>query len=111
MTTKTATLPATVSELYPSPWLHATDLAGHRARVTIEGVSVEDIRQRDGGTAPKAVLTFAGKTKRLILNKTQCEALVECTGTERLAAWAGHSVVLTEGRAPNGKPTITIERS
>ena len=100
----------TVSDLYPSPWLCAADLGGKRIRVTIERVDVEAIRQRDGGTAPRAVLTFQRARKRMILNRTQCEALVALTGSERLADWVGHDILLSPGTAPNGKPTIVIER-
>ena len=100
--------PETVSELFPRPWLCAADLQGRPVRVTIHRVDVEDVRQRDGSTVLKAVLTFERATKRMILNKTQCEALAELTGTERLAEWVGHSVVLSPGTAPNGKPTIVI---
>ena len=98
----------TVSDLYPSPWLCAADLGGKRIRVTIERVDVEAIRQRDGGTAPRAVLTFQRARKRMILNKTQCDQMVTLTGTERLADWVSHEVVLSPGTAPNGKPTIVI---
>ena len=100
--------PETVSELYPSPWLCAADLQGRQVRVTIHRVDAEDIRQRDGSTATKAVLTFERAQKRLILSKTQCEALATMTGSEPLPEWVGHSIVLGPGTASNGKATIII---
>ena len=102
--------PATVSELYPSPWLRADDLQGRTVTVTVGRVAIEDIRQRDGETQPRAVLAFAGKRKRLILNKTQCEAMASATGSERFDDWTGATVTLRPGTAPNGKPTVIVER-
>lgn len=102
--------PTTVSELFPSRWLTAADLAGRPVRVVIESVDFENMRQRDGTTERKAVITFEKAHKQLVLNKTQAQAIMNLAGSERFADWPGVAVVLTEGRAPNGKPTITIER-
>ena len=99
-----------MSELYPSPWLHADDLQGRTVTVTVARVTIEDVRQRDGTTETRAVLSFVGKRKRLICNKTQCEALAESTGSEAFADWGRATVTLRPGTAPNGKPTIVIER-
>ena len=101
--------PETVSELYPRQWLRADDLAGKAHVVTIRRADVETLRQYDGTTAPRAVLTFEGARMRLILNKTQCKALAEVTGSERFSDWAGHKVRLAPATAHNGKPTIQIK--
>ena len=55
-------------DLYQSPWLSLPDLAGRAVRVAISEVRVEEMKQRDGDKARKAVLSFSGKKKRLILN-------------------------------------------
>ncbi len=102
--------PTTVSELFPSQWLQAADLGGRPVRVVIERVDFEELRQRDGTRERKAIVTFEKAHKRLILNKTQAHAILTIAGSERFADWPGVAVVLTEGRAPNGRPTITIER-
>ena len=103
--------PATVSELYPSPWLKPEDLAGRAVTVKIVAAQVETIRQFDGTQAPKLVLTFEKATKRLIVNKTQAKRLAEVTKTEAFADWAGHRVTLKPAVAQNGKPTIGIDPS
>jgi hypothetical protein len=100
--------PATVSELYPSKWLKRDDLAGRPVRVKIEAVNIETFRQPDGTSKVSAVVTFAGKTKRLICNKTQCNAFASVTGSERFADWVGHEVMLAPATSQNGKPTIAI---
>jgi hypothetical protein len=98
----------TVSELYPDRWLKARHLQGRAVTVKIAGVSVEELRLPDGSKKIAAVLAFERATKRLILNKTMCQALIAITKTERLGEWAGHSITLAPAMAPNGKPTIKI---
>ena len=65
------------------------------------------IRQRDGSTAPKIVLGFVGKQKRLILTKTQGLAISAALG-DRTEGWPGAQLQLREGRVHNGKPTIIV---
>ena len=98
----------TVSELYPDRWLKARHLGGKAVTVKIAGVSVEELRLPDGSKKIAAILAFPKTDKRLILNKTQCQAMIAVTGTERLGEWAGHSITLAPATAPNGKDTIKI---
>ena len=100
--------PKTVSELYPPKWVKAVDLGGRAVNVKITGVAVESFRLPDGTFRESAVLAFEGKTKRLILNKTQCKQLTALAGSERFEDWIGRSVSLSPARAQNGKPTIEI---
>ncbi len=100
--------PKTVSELYPPKWVKAADLGGRAVSVKIAEVVVESFRLPDGTHRASAVLAFEGKTKRLILNKTQCKQLVEITGSERFEEWVGKTVALAPATAQNGKPTIAI---
>ena len=101
--------PRTVSDLFPSPWLKAEDLAGRAVVVKIVAAQVETLRQFDGTQAPKLVLTFENAKKRLIVNKTQAKRLAEVTKTEAFDAWAGHRVTLKPAVAQNGKPTVGID--
>ncbi len=102
--------PETVSELYPRPWLRAEDLAGP-VTVTIKSVELRDFRQPDGATKPAAVLSFERATKRLILNKTQCRAIMALVGSERFADWPGHRIRLAPATAPNGRPTVSVQEA
>ena len=102
--------PETVAELFPSEWLTADALQGRQVRVVIERIDFEDLRQRDGTRERKAVVTFEKAHKRLILNRTQAKAIQAIAASERFADWPGLAVVLREGQAPNGKPTIIVER-
>jgi hypothetical protein len=67
--------PQTVSDLYPSKWLKADDLAGRSVTLTITGVTVEQLHNpRTHRPEPKAILDF-GRSKRLPLNQTQGHAI------------------------------------
>jgi hypothetical protein len=98
----------TVTDLYPERWLKARHLEGRAVVVKIAGVSVEELRLPDGSKKIAAILAFPRTEKRLILNKTMCQAMIAATGTERLGEWAGHSITLSPATAPNGKDTILI---
>jgi len=96
-------------DLWPDKWLKAEHLQGRRPTVAVETVVVERLHSPQTRKAePRLVASFYGKSLRLILNKTQAQALAAITGTEDYTAWPGHQVVLSAGIAPNGKGTITI---
>ena len=103
--------PKTVSELYPMKWLKAADLPGPVV-VRIEGISFEELYDQQAREySTKLVISFVGARKRLIPNKTQCEAIWEITGSENFDDWPGCEVELKPGRARNGKPTIIIGKA
>lgn len=103
------TSPKSVSELYPPKWVRVEDLQGRPATVIIAAVSVEDLRSF-GSTdrEPRAILSFEGKTRRLILNQTQCKQVAQALGSEAFADWVGKRLQLIPTIAPNKKPTIGI---
>jgi len=99
-----------VSDVYPL-WLHADDLKGKAVTVKIARVDLEVFHTPGGKERPALVLSFEKAKRRLILNKTQANALVRVLGTERLAEWPGKAVTLAPGQAPNGKQTIIIKEA
>lgn len=100
--------PQTISELYPSKWLKATDLPAGGRVATVERYEVQDFHKPNNKTEPALVLYFERATKALITNKTQLKAMEEITGSERFADWPGARVHLQPAIAPNKKPTIEI---
>lgn len=78
-----------INGAFPSNYLNAAALQGHRIVVTISHVAMEDI-----GDEHKAVLYFQGKEKGLILNKTNANMLKEITGSDETEEWKGMPVVL-----------------
>ena len=100
--------PQTVSDLYPSRWLKADDLNGRTITLKITAVTLEPIRNpRTNKEEIKAIMDF-GRTKRLILNKTQCLAMADIARSEVFADWPETAVTLRPARAHNNKPTIII---
>jgi len=98
-------------DVYPSQWLTAEDLQGRQATVRISGVAVEELRQQTGSKEPKLVLSFVGKSKKMVCNKTQCKALAQITGTDLFEGWKDVQITLAPAMASNGKPTIAILRA
>ena len=104
--------PTKLSELqaYTSPWLKASDLQGRAATVTIETATVEEIRQQTGQKEARIVVAFAGKSKRLICNKTQALTLADLAKTEVFDNWRGLVVTLEPATTRSGQDTINIRR-
>lgn len=105
------TQPQTLGQLFPSPWLKADDLHGRIVEVTIIAVTLQEFASnpmnQNSDKIWKAVLDF-GRSKNLILNKTQATAVSEIAGTETLTAWRGTRITLRPAIAKNGKATINI---
>jgi len=97
----------TVSDLYPSPWLHAGDLA-KPVTVRIASVELQEFHLPDGTDHLALVIAFEKAKRRLILNKTQARAMMAITGSEVFGEWVGASITLAPAVAPNHKGTIAI---
>ena len=77
-----------IDQLYPSRFLRCADLHGKPVRVVIDALKRENI----GGEA-KVILSFAGGSKSLILNKTNARVVARALGNET-DEWRGKSIVL-----------------
>jgi hypothetical protein len=87
--------------MYGSNYLKASDLKGRRPKVTIADVSTETFRD---GTR-KAVISFVGKDKGMVLNATNARRLGDAYGTWP-QAWIGKMVELySEPVSFQGKTT------
>jgi len=75
-----------MSEAFPSNWLKASDLQGRTIKVMIQNVVMEDV-----GDGEKPILTFMGKDKGLVLNKTNANMIVDAYGDET-NEWAGKEI-------------------
>ncbi len=78
----------TVSDLFPSKYLKATDLQGHEVETTIECLSMEVL---DGDECP--VLYFDGKKKGLVINRTNANTIAKLHG-QNTDDWKGMSITL-----------------
>ena len=90
-------------------YLEARDLKEKAHLVKVVSVRVDSvINPRAHKPEKKIVMRFENRRKSMILNKTQAGAMMEITGVDDYTKWLGFEVVLTAGRAGNGKDTIII---
>lgn len=78
-----------VNDLFPGSYLKADELGSARPTVTIERVVTEDI-----GGDQKPVVFFKGKTKGLVLNKTNALHIAEIAGSTDTDDWGGTVITL-----------------
>lgn len=77
------------SDAFPSQRLKAEDIKGHKVTVTIENVVMGKI-----GDEEKPEVSFEGKDKTLILNRTNWNRLAEFLGSDESDDWIGCRIVL-----------------
>lgn len=98
-----------VKNVFPSPWLYAEDLQGRRVEVVIVDCRMDNcFNQRINAHEEKLTIGF-GRTKRLILNKTQALDIAQIVGSPETDDWIGKRIALRPGIARNRKPTIIVE--
>lgn len=103
-----------IDDIFPDKWLKAHHLIladGRRPIIpaTIRGAGVEELHNpRTNQKERRLIVEFDGKDKRLILNKTQAEAVADIAGSRDYTKWRGVRVAVQAGIAPNKKETILI---
>ena len=78
-----------LSEAFPSNYLKSEDLQGRDVTVVIAGAQMEML-----GNERKLVLTFQGKKKSMICNKTNAGRIAYLYG-EETEEWTGKEIILT----------------
>lgn len=97
-----------VDLLFPSRFIKAADLQGRDVTLEIESVTGEDL-EGDKGTQYKGIVTFKGKKKKLVLNRTNALCIKAMFGRET-DAWKGHKITLYPTTF-NDEPCIRIKGS
>jgi len=108
-----------INQAFPSKYLKASDLADQTVNVVIADIKIEQVGQ-DRDTKPVAY--FKGKTKGLVLNKTNSRKIASIAGSPETDDWVGIEVAIfpTETefagesveciRVKAAKGTRTVER-
>src|SRR5271170_1624526 len=94
-------------QVFKSRWLNVVDLKGQDVTVTIRSCDFEEVGME---REERAILSFKNRVKRLILNRTNWDTLVQAFGDES-DHWIGAEIVLYAGEARyNGKlmPALRI---
>ena len=83
-----------INDIYPntSSNLKAEDIPGP-VKVTIESWEVVEFDSHDGKKQPKIVLSFKGKEKRLVCNRTNATRIADYYG-EDPEGWIGKEITL-----------------
>ena len=79
-----------INKAFPSKYLKAADLGGHRTNVIIDSVGFEDI----GDDTDKMVVYFRGKKKGLVCNVTNARTIAEIAKDDETDNWAGCMIQL-----------------
>jgi hypothetical protein len=97
-----------VSDLYVL-YLKPHHLPASGYNVTITQVTVEELHPRPGSeeVERKLVLAFKNATRRLIVNQTQANRLVDLLG-EDYTAWVGQVVFLAGVKLNNKTQTVQV---
>lgn len=82
-----------INEAFPSKYVRADDLGASRVAVVIDHVSTELVGQGDDQER-KAVVYFRGRSKGLVLNKTNASSILEIAGSAETDDWPGVRLVL-----------------
>ncbi len=77
-----------------SKYLKASDLAGGRPKVIIEGVNLVEFDDDEKGKHVKPTLKFQGKEKALVLNATNTEEIIRAYGADS-DGWIGKELGLS----------------
>lgn len=82
-----------LNDAFPSAFLKADDLKGNNVTVTISEIGIEEIGQGHQ-KEKKLVLSFRGKEKKLVCNKTNAGTIGKLYGPET-DAWIGQQIILS----------------
>jgi hypothetical protein len=90
---RTLPKPTTYDELYPGRFLKAGELHGKKVTVTIASADVEELIGENNEKKIKAILSFEGKSKKLVACKTVGICIKAMFGS-KLADWVGKRITL-----------------
>jgi hypothetical protein len=82
-----------INEAFPSRYLAAADLGGRTVAVVINNVALEELG-KGSDKDRKLVLTFAGKQKQFVCNKTNAKVIAGLYGPDT-DGWIGQSIAIT----------------
>jgi len=98
------------NEVFTSNYLKATDLGDNKPIVAIAGVEMQTLGQGEEAET-KPVVSFVGKEKGLVCNKTNWNTLIDLFGAET-DDWAGKKIRLCATEvAFKGKMTMAVRIS
>lgn len=95
--------------MFPSNYIAACDLAGREVKVTIKSVAVCELTMVGGKKEQKPVMHFEGKSKALVLNKTNATLIARQLGPDT-DAWMGKQIFIYPTETKFGRETVECIR-
>lgn len=97
-----------IGDLY-TLWLKPNHLPPDGCNVVITAAEVRDLHPRPGSdeTERKLTLSFKNATRKMIVNQTQANRLVDLLG-EDYTTWVGKSIHLSAARLNKTQQTILV---
>jgi hypothetical protein len=80
-------------DLYGSKYLSGVEVGNQTLPVEIGSAETVELRQKDGSTKRRLVLSFPGQDKQLVLNKTNATTLAQLLGKDH-RNWIGAKLEL-----------------
>lgn len=99
--------------MHPSDYLAAVELKGRDVTVTVAKVEFEDLQLAGGKKERKPVISFVGKKKKFVCNKTNADSIAQMYGT-KADEWVGKRITLYPTKTTVGKkmePCIRVRES
>jgi len=96
-----------ISDIYQSggDYLKAEDLQGRRVAVTIEKWTTKEFEEKDGFKHQKIILSFRGKDKQFVVNKTNAVCIADILGDDP-DSWIGGQITLYTARVMFGDKVV-----
>lgn len=96
--------------LFPTDYIAAPELKGKDVTLTIKSVSLSELPLAGSTKKEKrAVMTFEGTPKKLVLNKTNAKVIAKLLGVHT-SAWIGKRIVLYPTTTKFGPDTVDCIR-
>lgn len=96
--------------VFPSKYLKWQDLPGGKDfAVTISAVSVDTLQMKGGVKEARPLVSFAGATKKLVMNKTNAATIAALYGNE-MTTWIGKRITLFKGKDRFGRDMVDCIR-
>jgi hypothetical protein len=96
-----------INSAFPSQFIKASDLEGRAVNVVIREVKVEKVGQSGD---QKPVVYFEGKTKGMVLNKTNARKIANLAGSGDTEDWTGITVAIFPTETEFGGETVDCIR-
>ncbi len=100
-----------VEDLYASDstWLKADDLKNKEHKAVIDKITIQEVKDDKGKPVNKLDVSFVGKDKSLLLNKTNATAIAKGYGDD-FSEWQGKEIIMYPTVTDFGGQTVDCIR-